>query len=318
VPERGGGRRPARRRPGGRGRRHKRHRGGALPRRGAGGLLAAHQRRSPPTRRRCCSTTCWAAAGPRARPGGAPGRWRGAVLGRPSLTPAGARRWRASRAPAAGGERGAGQGAAPHPLPRPDGGGGGSDRERAGRPGPVGTPAIVVDLGRPRPSTASPRRRLSRRGDRAGRGHVAEELSGGRRAWPRVELRRPQRAAGAHHRGVAALGVLWGAAGQVDALVGGWPRDQGHARVIATGGWAKIVAPEWRDGAGGGRGAHAQGHEDPVEGARVEVPRALGLAVPLLLVAATAWPQAVGSGAAWSARSSRRRPPRAKAAPRGA
>jgi type III pantothenate kinase len=39
--------------------------------------------------------------------------------------------------------------------------------------------------------------------------------------------------------------VLWGAAGQVDALVHRLVREmKGKPQVIATGGWAKIVAPE--------------------------------------------------------------------------
>ena len=40
-------------------------------------------------------------------------------------------------------------------------------------------------------------------------------------------------------------GVLWGAAGLVDALVRRLAREmKSKPRVIATGGWAKIVAPE--------------------------------------------------------------------------
>ena len=109
-----------------------------------------------------------------------------------------------------------------------------------------GTPAIVVDLG-----TATTFDCVSREGAYLGGaispgvGTSAEELFRRAARVPRVELRRPRRALGRTTEESLRAGVLWGAAGLVDALVRRLVREmKGRPRVIATGGWAKIVAPE--------------------------------------------------------------------------
>ena len=109
-----------------------------------------------------------------------------------------------------------------------------------------GTPAIVVDLG-----TATTFDCVSRAGEYLGGaiapgvGTSAEELFRRAARIPRVDLRRPLRALGRTTEESLRAGVLWGAAGQVDALVKRLAREMnGKPQVIATGGWAKIVAPE--------------------------------------------------------------------------
>jgi len=109
-----------------------------------------------------------------------------------------------------------------------------------------GTPAIVVDLG-----TATTFDCVSRAGEYLGGaiapgvGTSAEELFRRAARVPRVELRRPRRALGRTTEESLRAGVLWGAAGQVDALVRRLARElKAKPHVIATGGWAGIVAPE--------------------------------------------------------------------------
>jgi type III pantothenate kinase len=109
-----------------------------------------------------------------------------------------------------------------------------------------GTPAIVVDLG-----TATTFDCISRQGAYLG-GVIApgvatsaEELFRRAARLPRVELRRPARALGRTTEESLQAGVLWGAAGQVDALVRRLALEmKGTPAVIATGGLAAIVAPE--------------------------------------------------------------------------
>ncbi len=109
-----------------------------------------------------------------------------------------------------------------------------------------GTPAIVVDLG-----TATTFDCVSRDGAYLG-GAIApgvatsaEELFRRAARVPRVELRRPERALGRTTEESLRAGVLWGAAGMVDALVRRLAREmKGTPAVVATGGWAKSVAPE--------------------------------------------------------------------------
>jgi type III pantothenate kinase len=109
-----------------------------------------------------------------------------------------------------------------------------------------GTPAIVVDLG-----TATSFDCVSREGAYLG-GAIApgvatsaEELFRRAARVPRVELRRPERALGRTTEESLRAGVLWGAAGQVDALVRRLAREmKGEPHVVATGGWAKVVAAE--------------------------------------------------------------------------
>ena len=109
-----------------------------------------------------------------------------------------------------------------------------------------GTPAIVVDLG-----TATTFDCISREGAYLG-GVIApgvatsaEELFRRAARLPRVELRRPAHALGRTTEESLQAGVLWGAAGQVDALVRRLIAEmKGTPVVIATGGWARIIAPE--------------------------------------------------------------------------
>ena len=109
-----------------------------------------------------------------------------------------------------------------------------------------GTPAIIVDLG-----TATTFDCVSRAGEYLGGaiapgvGTSSDELFRRAARIPRVDLRRPLRALGRTTEESLRAGVLWGAAGQVDALVKRLAREmKGTPQVIATGGWAGIVAPE--------------------------------------------------------------------------
>jgi type III pantothenate kinase len=109
-----------------------------------------------------------------------------------------------------------------------------------------GMPAIVVDLG-----TATTFDCVSKSGAYLGGaiapgvGTSAEELFRRAARIPRVELRKPERAIGRTTEQSLRAGVLWGAAGQVDALVRRIALElKGTPAVIATGGWAKVVAPE--------------------------------------------------------------------------
>jgi type III pantothenate kinase len=109
-----------------------------------------------------------------------------------------------------------------------------------------GTPSIVVDLG-----TATTFDCISRQGAYLGGaiapgvGTSAEELFRRAARLPRVELRRPARAVGRTTEESLQAGVLWGAAGQVDALVRRLALEmKGTPAVVATGGLAALVTPE--------------------------------------------------------------------------
>jgi type III pantothenate kinase len=109
-----------------------------------------------------------------------------------------------------------------------------------------GTPAIVVDLG-----TATTFDCISEAGEYLG-GVIApgvmtsaEELFRRAARIPRVELRRPERVLGRATQESLQAGVVWGAAGQVDALVRRLTLEMsGTPHVIATGGLAAFIAPE--------------------------------------------------------------------------
>jgi len=109
-----------------------------------------------------------------------------------------------------------------------------------------GTPAIVVDLG-----TATTFDCVSQQGAYLG-GIIApgvltsaEELFRRAARIPRVELRRPVRALGRNTEESLQAGVVWGTAGQVDALVRRLALEmKGTPHVIGTGGLAKLIAPE--------------------------------------------------------------------------
>jgi type III pantothenate kinase len=109
-----------------------------------------------------------------------------------------------------------------------------------------GTPAIVVDLG-----TATTFDCVSRQGAYlggvivAGVMTAAEELFRRAARIPRVELRRPERALGRTTEEALQSGMVWGTAGQVDALVRRLALEmKGTPHVIATGGLAKFISPE--------------------------------------------------------------------------
>ena len=109
-----------------------------------------------------------------------------------------------------------------------------------------GVPAIVVDLG-----TATTFDCVSERGAYLGGaiapgvGTSAEELFRRAARLPRVELRKPVRALGRTTEESLRAGVLWGAAGQIDALVRRLALEmKGTPHVIATGGFASAVASE--------------------------------------------------------------------------
>jgi type III pantothenate kinase len=109
-----------------------------------------------------------------------------------------------------------------------------------------GTPAIVVDLG-----TATTFDCVSPQGAFLG-GAIApgvltsaEELYRRAARIARVELRRPVHALGRSTEEALQAGVVWGAAGQVDALVRRLALEmKGTPHVIATGGLAAVIASE--------------------------------------------------------------------------
>jgi len=109
-----------------------------------------------------------------------------------------------------------------------------------------GTPAIVVDLG-----TATTFDCISKEGAYVG-GAIApgmvtasEELFRRAARLARVDLRRPERALGRTTEECLRVGVLWGNAGMVDALVRRIRAELGgRPKVIATGGLASVLAPE--------------------------------------------------------------------------
>ncbi len=109
-----------------------------------------------------------------------------------------------------------------------------------------GRPAIVVDLG-----TATTLDCISRSGAYVG-GAIApgvvtasEELFRRAARLSRVDLRRPTRALGRTTEECLRVGVVWGNAGLVDALVRRVRAELGgRPKVIATGGLAPVLAPE--------------------------------------------------------------------------
>ena len=111
---------------------------------------------------------------------------------------------------------------------------------------PICTPAIVVDLG-----TATTFDCISREGAYLGGviapgvGTSSEELFRRAARIPRVELRAPAHALGRTTEESLRAGVVWGHAGQVDALVRRLALEmKGTPHVIATGGFAGLIAPQ--------------------------------------------------------------------------
>ena len=109
-----------------------------------------------------------------------------------------------------------------------------------------GTPAIVVDL-----VTATTLDCVSKAGAYVG-GAIApgvvtasEELFRRAARLHRVDLRRPEHAIGKSTEEALRVGVVWGNAGLVDALVRRVRAELGgKPKVIATGGLATVLAPE--------------------------------------------------------------------------
>ena len=109
-----------------------------------------------------------------------------------------------------------------------------------------GAPCIVIDLG-----TATTFDCVNKQGAFVG-GAIApglatssEELFRRAARLANVELRRPERAIGRTTAENLRVGVLWGYAGLVDALVRRMKSELGgRPKVVATGGLARMVAPE--------------------------------------------------------------------------
>ncbi len=109
-----------------------------------------------------------------------------------------------------------------------------------------GAPAIVVDLG-----TATNFDCVSAEGAfvggaiAPGLGASAESLFQGAPGLPRVPFEPPPRALAISTEQALRTGIVWGAAAMVDGLVRRLQREMGgRPRVVATGGWARVVAPE--------------------------------------------------------------------------
>ncbi len=109
-----------------------------------------------------------------------------------------------------------------------------------------GSPCIVVDVG-----TATTFDCVSRQGAfvggaiAPGMGTASDELFRRAARLSSIELRRPQRAVARTTAENLRVGVLWGYAGLVDALVRRMRSELGgRPKVIATGGLAQLVAPE--------------------------------------------------------------------------
>jgi type III pantothenate kinase len=109
-----------------------------------------------------------------------------------------------------------------------------------------GAPAIVVDLG-----TATNFDCLSAEGAftggaiAPGLGASAEALFQRAARLPRVPFERPERALAAGTEQALKVGLVWGWAAMVDGLVRRLQREMGgRPKVVATGGWARVVAPE--------------------------------------------------------------------------
>ncbi len=109
-----------------------------------------------------------------------------------------------------------------------------------------GGPSLVVDFG-----TATTFDVISAEGHYEGGvilpgvGVSAEALFERAARLPRVDLYRPERTVGKNTADSIRSGIINGYAGSVDSIVGKIARECGSPRrVIATGGWAGVVAPE--------------------------------------------------------------------------
>lgn len=109
-----------------------------------------------------------------------------------------------------------------------------------------GTPVIVVDLG-----TGTVFDAISKEGDYVGGaiapglGIAAEALFRRAAKLHRVELARPKAAIGQSTEAAVQSGVIYGYVGLVEGIVARFKAELGdEAKVVATGGWAELIAPE--------------------------------------------------------------------------
>ena len=111
---------------------------------------------------------------------------------------------------------------------------------------PYGGPVIIVDIG-----TATTFDTISKEGDYLGGAiatgivTAAEALFARAAALPRVELSRPQQAIGTNTVAAMQSGIIFGYVGLVEGIVARIQRELGgKATVVATGGYAKLIAEE--------------------------------------------------------------------------
>ncbi len=109
-----------------------------------------------------------------------------------------------------------------------------------------GSPSVVVDFG-----TATTFDVISAEGHYAGGvilpgvGVSSEALFERAARLPRVDLYRPEKTVGKNTADSIRSGIINGYAGSVDAIVAKIARENGSPRrVVATGGWAGVIAPE--------------------------------------------------------------------------
>lgn len=109
-----------------------------------------------------------------------------------------------------------------------------------------GGPVIIVDIG-----TATTFDTISKEGDYLGGAiatgivTAAEALFARAAALPRVELSRPQQAIGTNTVAAMQSGIIFGYVGLVEGIVARIQRELGgKATVVATGGYAKLIAEE--------------------------------------------------------------------------
>ena len=109
-----------------------------------------------------------------------------------------------------------------------------------------GGPAIIVDMG-----TATTFDTISKEGDYLGGaigpglGIAAEALFMRTAMLPRVELTRPKQAIGTNTVAAMQSGIIYGYVGLVEGIIGRIQKELGEkATVVATGGYAKVIAKE--------------------------------------------------------------------------
>lgn len=109
-----------------------------------------------------------------------------------------------------------------------------------------GAPVVVVDFGTATTfDVVDPQGRYLGGAIAPGVGISAEALFEHAARLPRVELKRPPSVIGRTTAESMQSGIIFGFAGQVDAVVRRIERELGcHPRVVATGGLASLIAPE--------------------------------------------------------------------------